>query len=244
MYVCKIVLKYQKERMSNTILQKVETPANAEMIIKDSIAERVLINVNEVTNSNRKIFKQIFDWTVALFALVLFSPFFFITSIVVLLTSGRPVFYKQERIGKFGKPFMIYKFRTMIVGAEENGPQLSVGIDPRITKVGRFLRRWKIDEIPNLLNVLKGEMSLVGPRPERKFYINQIVVKAPEYMELLQYKPGVTSMGEVEFGYAVTVDEMIERMKYDLKYQRNRNSIRDIILLLKSIIIILKGKGF
>jgi len=230
--------------MSNTILQKVETPANAEMIIRDSIAERVLINVNEVTKSNRKIFKQIFDWTVALFALVLFSPFFLITSIVILLTSGKPLFYKQERIGKFGKPFMIYKFRTMIVGAEENGPQLSVGTDPRVTKVGRFLRRWKIDEVPNLLNVLRGEMSLVGPRPERKFYINQIVVKAPEYLELLQYKPGVTSMGEVEFGYAVTVDEMIERMKYDLKYQRNRNSIRDIILLLKSIIIILKGKGF
>jgi lipopolysaccharide/colanic/teichoic acid biosynthesis glycosyltransferase len=244
MYVCKIVLKIQKERMSNTILQKVETPANAEMIIRDSIAERVLINVNEVTKSNRKIFKQIFDWTVALFALVLFSPFFLITSIVILLTSGKPLFYKQERIGKFGKPFMIYKFRTMIVGAEENGPQLSVGTDPRVTKVGRFLRRWKIDEVPNLLNVLRGEMSLVGPRPERKFYINQIVVKAPEYLELLQYKPGVTSMGEVEFGYAVTVDEMIERMKYDLKYQRNRNSIRDIILLLKSIIIILKGKGF
>jgi len=179
----------------------------------------------------------------ALVGLVLALPFIIILSIIILVTTRGSVIYKHERVGRYGKPFNIYKFRSMKINAEDEGPQLSSRNDNRVTRVGRFMRRWRLDEIPNLFNVLKGEMSLVGPRPERKFFIDQIVKQAPEYSRLLNYKPGVTSLGEVEFGYAENVDEMIARMKFDLQYINNISIIRDIAILGRTIIVVLKGTG-
>ena len=163
--------------------------------------------------------------------------------VAIKTTSEGPVIYSQERIGKFGKPFRIFKFRSMFKNAEAQGPQLATKNDTRITKIGRFMRRLRLDEIPNFMNVLKGDMSLVGPRPERKFYINQIVKKAPEYKRLLQVKPGVTSLGQVKYGYAENIDEMIRRMRYDLLYIENMSLYVDFQILIRTIIIILKGSG-
>jgi lipopolysaccharide/colanic/teichoic acid biosynthesis glycosyltransferase len=127
--------------------------------------------------------------------------------------------------------------------SEKQGPVLSSNYDGRVTSVGRFMRRWRLDEIPNFINVFKGDMSLVGPRPERQFFIDQIVMRSAEYIKLLQFKPGVTSLGEVEFGYAENVDEMIERMYFDLAYIKNVTILKDIAILVRSVLVVLKGKG-
>jgi lipopolysaccharide/colanic/teichoic acid biosynthesis glycosyltransferase len=163
--------------------------------------------------------------------------------LIIFISSEGGVIYSHERIGRFGKTFKILKFRSMIKEAEINGPQLATKNDPRITKVGRLMRRLRLDEIPNFINVLKGDMSLVGPRPERKFYMDQIITRAPEYKRLLQVKPGVTSWGQVKYGYAENIDEMIRRMRYDLLYIENMSLYVDFQILVRTIIIILKGRG-
>lgn len=187
--------------------------------------------------------KRIMDIMVSAFALVLLSPLYLVLIIGVKLSSRGPVFYTHERIGLYGKPFMIYKFRSMYVGAEKHGPALSSENDSRITPFGRFLRKARLDELPQFYNVLVGDMSLVGPRPERQFYIDQIVKKAPHYFHLQKVKPGITSWGQVKYGYAENVDEMIERLRYDIIYIENMSLYADLKILIYTIKTVLKGLG-
>ena len=187
--------------------------------------------------------KRIADVIISALALVLLSPVFLVTAIIVKCTSPGPVFYAQERIGYHGRPFKMHKFRSMYVDAEESGPALSKDNDPRITPFGRFMRKVRLDEIPQFYNVLKGTMSLVGPRPERQYYIDQIVKRSPEYLLLQRIKPGITSWGQVKYGYASTVDEMVERLRYDLLYLDNMSLTTDLKILVYTVLIIFQGRG-
>ncbi|MBS1731837.1 MAG: sugar transferase [Bacteroidetes bacterium] len=187
--------------------------------------------------------KRTFDVCFSIIAFIILIPLFLYTIIRLKLSSKGPVFFVQERIGYKGRPFMMYKFRSMVPDAEPNGPQLSSENDERITSWGKVMRKWRLDELPQLWNIIKGEMSLVGPRPERKFYIDQIVAKHPEYKYLYKVKPGLTSWGMVKFGYASSIDEMIQRMPYDLLYVENVSLSLDFTIMLHSIQIILSGKG-
>ena len=187
--------------------------------------------------------KRLADIVISLVAMVLLSPVYLVTAIIVKCGSPGPVFYAQERIGYHGKPFMMHKFRSMYVNAEEAGPALSKDNDPRITPFGRFMRKVRLDEIPQFYNVLKGTMSLVGPRPERQYYIDQIVQRAPEYLLLQRIKPGITSWGQVKYGYASTVDEMVERLRYDLLYLDNMSLTTDLKILVYTVLIIFQGRG-
>ncbi len=187
--------------------------------------------------------KRGLDILCSLLALILLSPLFLVISILIKMSSKGPVIYSQERVGLHDRPFYIHKFRTMVQEAEKDGPRLSSSDDPRVTRIGRFLRRTRLDELPNFVNVLKGEMSLVGPRPERRYFIDRIVEKAPYYKTLLKVKPGITSWGMVKFGYAENVDEMIERSKYDLLYIENMSLAVDFKIMVHTVLTVLKGKG-
>lgn len=187
--------------------------------------------------------KRMMDIVISFFAIILLLPLYLFLAIGVKCSSKGPIFYLQERIGYQGKPFKIIKFRSMYTDAEKNGPMLSSEEDPRITKFGRFMRRSRLDETPQFFNVLKGDMSLVGPRPERQYYIDKIVEKAPYYRLLLGVKPGITSWGQVKFGYAENVDEMVERMRFDLLYLENMSIQMDIKILIYTVLIILKNEG-
>ena len=187
--------------------------------------------------------KRIFDIIISLVAMIILSPVYLVTAIIVKATSPGPVFYAQERIGYLGRPFKMHKFRSMYVDAEQAGPALSKDNDPRITPFGRFMRKVRLDEIPQFYNVLRGTMSLVGPRPERQLYIDQIVKRAPEYLLLQRIKPGITSWGQVRYGYASNVDEMVERLRYDLLYLDNMSLTTDLKILLYTVIIIIQGRG-
>lgn len=187
--------------------------------------------------------KRIFDVVISLVAMVVLSPVYLVTAIVVKCTSPGPVFYAQERIGYHGKPFKMHKFRSMYIDAEDSGPALSKDDDPRITPFGRFMRKVRLDEIPQFYNVLRGTMSIVGPRPERQYYIDQIVKRAPEYLLLQRIKPGITSWGQVKYGYASNVDEMVERLRYDLLYLDNMSLATDLKILLYTVVIIVQGRG-
>ena len=187
--------------------------------------------------------KRAIDIVVSLVAMIILLPVYIITAIIVKCTSKGPVFYSQERIGIKGKPFKMHKFRSMYIDAEKFGPMLSKDNDPRITPFGRFMRKVRLDEIPQFYNVLKGTMSLVGPRPERQYFIDQIVQRAPEYLLLQKVKPGITSWGQVKYGYAENVDEMLERLRYDLLYIENMSLTTDIKILLYTAIIIVQGRG-
>ncbi|QTN39308.1 sugar transferase [Cryomorphaceae bacterium] len=187
--------------------------------------------------------KRALDITLSILFMLLLSPVFLVTAVMTAFSSPGPIFYKQERVGLNRKPFYIIKFRSMFQDAEKAGPQLSSEQDPRITKWGRIMRKFRLDELPQLWNVLIGDMSFVGPRPERQFYIEQIEQEAPHYRHLHRVKPGITSWGMVKYGYAENVEEMIQRMKYDIIYIENMSLFIDIKILIYTILIVLQGRG-
>ena len=203
-----------------------------------------LVNVTENNLSAvEKNIKFVMDKVVSVLVLLIFSPMYLYIAWRVKKDSLGPVFFRQERIGYMGKPFYIYKFRTMYVDAEDNGPLLSSEKDKRITPFGHILRKYRLDEFPQFWNVLKGDMSIVGPRPERKYFIDQIVKKAPFYYLLHNVRPGITSLGMVKYGYANDVDKMIERLKYDILYYENMSLVLDITILIYTVRTVFTGKG-
>lgn len=210
----------------------------------DSIYGTPLIQVRQdILEPWQLVTKRLGDVVISVLAMIVLSPVYLITALGVKMSSPGPIFYKQERIGKGGKPFFIFKFRSMVVDAEKAGPALSQDNDPRITPFGRFMRKVRLDETPQFYNVLIGDMSLVGPRPERQFFIDQIVKQAPHYTHLLKVKPGITSWGMVKYGYAENVDQMIRRMKYDLLYIENMGLLVDIKILIYTVQTVVLGRG-
>lgn len=210
----------------------------------NNIFGALLIEVNpEVMPFWQRVLKRIMDMLFSLVAIILLIPVYIVLAVVVKISSKGPVLFFQERIGLNGKPFKIIKFRTMYVDAEKSGPQLSSSHDPRITPIGRFMRKARLDEFPQFFNVIKGDMSLVGPRPERQFFIDKISEREPQFLELTRVRPGITSWGQVKYGYAENVDQMLQRMKYDLLYLRNRSIALDFKIMLYTVLIIVKAKG-
>ena len=199
--------------------------------------------ISDVMPFWQRVVKRFMDLVLSFVAIVLLIPFYLFSAIAVKFSSSGPVFFLQDRVGKKGKVFKIIKFRTMVVNAEKNGPQLSSKDDPRITKVGKFMRKTRLDEFPQFFNVLIGDMSIVGPRPERQFYIDQIAKIQPQYNQLTKVRPGITSWGQVKYGYAENVDQMLQRMKFDLLYLKNRSLSLDLKIMFYTLIIVLKAEG-
>ena len=201
----------------------------------------------DVTDNNfspaEQNIKLFLDKVCSVVALLLLSPLFAYIAWRVKKDSPGPVFFRQERIGYLGQPFWMYKLRTMYVNAEENGPSLSSEDDLRVTPFGRIMRKYRLDELPQFWNVLKGDMSLVGPRPERKYFIDEIVKTAPYYYLLHNVRPGITSLGMVKYGYAASVDKMVERMEYDILYYENMSLTLDLTILIYTVKTVITGKG-
>lgn len=201
----------------------------------------------DVTDNNfspaEQNIKLFLDKVCSVVALLLLSPLFAYIAWRVKKDSPGPVFFRQERIGYLGQPFWMYKFRTMYVNAEENGPSLSSEDDLRVTPFGRIMRKYRLDELPQFWNVLKGDMSLVGPRPERKYFIDEIMKTAPYYYLLHNVRPGITSLGMVKYGYAASVDKMVERMEYDILYYENMSLTLDLTILIYTVKTVITGKG-
>lgn len=197
-------------------------------------------------NAFEREVKRWFDFVFSFICLILSSPLFLICYIVIRRDdSSGPVIYKQERIGRFGRPFTIYKFRSMIVNAEENGPELyNTTEDKRLTKAGKFLRNHHLDELPQLWNIVKGDMSFVGPRPERKFYIDQIMKQDCRYKYLYQIRPGVTSYATLYNGYTDTMEKMLKRLEMDLEYLKRRSWWEDFKIMCLTVIHVASGKKF
>lgn len=196
-------------------------------------------------NSFERNVKRVGDCIIASILMMLFSPLFLVCYIAVKREDGGPVIFKQERIGRFGRPFYIYKFRSMQLDAEKKGPALYAGgKDKRLTKIGKFLREHHLDELPQLWNVFCGDMSFIGPRPERKFYIDKIMERDPRYRFLYQIRPGVTSYATLYNGYTDTIEKMLRRLRYDLFYLQHRSWWLDFKILIKTFINIVFGKKF
>jgi len=209
-----------------------------------SIMGAPLIDIShEIMPAWQQSFKRMMDVFISIFCLILLSPVYLIIGLIVKFTSKGPFLYSHERIGLHGKPFNIYKFRSMYQNAENNGPALSKKDDPRITPFGKFLRRSRLDELPQFYNVLKADMSMVGPRPERQFFIDKIVQVAPHYKHLQSVRPGITSWGQVKYGYAENVEQMVERLKFDVLYIENMSLLVDLKILIYTVLIVLQGRG-
>jgi exopolysaccharide biosynthesis polyprenyl glycosylphosphotransferase len=203
-----------------------------------------LIQINhQIMPTWQIVLKRLIDVVVSLVVLVILSPIYILLMFAVKVSSEGPVFFKQIRIGQHGKPFYIIKYRTMIVNAEVNGPALSSKDDKRITSIGRTLRKYRLDEIPQFYNVLVGDMSLVGPRPERQFFIDKIMPVAPHYKHLQRVRPGITSWGMVKYGYAENIEQMIERLKFDILYIENMSLAMDFRIMIYTVKTIIQGRG-
>lgn len=208
------------------------------------IEEQPLIRITDhkMTDSQLCI-KRAFDVCASALVLILFSPLYLALSIAVAASSRGGVIYHQERIGLHGKPFQILKFRTMYVDSEPATPLLTQDHDPRITPIGHFLRKYRLDELPQMWNILRGDMSIVGPRPERRYFIDQITQKAPYYCLLYKIRPGLTSWGPIRVGYTDTIDKMVDRLNYDITYMENMSIRLDLKILFFTIEVICDGKG-
>jgi len=198
---------------------------------------------NEKTTTTTNFIKRVFDVGFSLAVLVLGTPIFLTLMLIVKMTSKGPIFYKQERMGENGKPFDIFKFRSMKNNAEKSGPQLALENDSRITKWGAFMRKTHLDELPQFWNVLIGDMAIVGPRPEREYFIKKILKKAPNYKKLQAIKPGITSIGQVYYGYAESVDEMCDRMRFDLVYLKDVSIWADLNIIFRTVKVMVQRKG-
>ena len=211
-----------------------------------TILNHDLLNTEEqsIDNMNilQRLIKRFGDIVCSFFGLIILSPVFAIIAIKQKMSSEGPIFFKQERIGKNGKPFNIIKFRTMVVDAEDDGPALAKDGDDRLTKFGKFLREHHLDELPQLWNVLVGDMSLVGYRPERQFYIDQIMQRNPDYQLLYCSRPGVTSYATVYNGYTDTIEKMLTRLDMDLEYLRKRTLLLDIRIIFQTVFQVGKGE--
>ena len=189
--------------------------------------------------------KRIVDCMIAVILMILFSPLFLICYLAVKSEDGGPAIFKQERIGRFGRPFYIYKFRSMRLDAEKHGPALYAGgKDGRLTRIGKFLREHHLDELPQLWNVFCGDMAFIGPRPERQFFIDQIMKEDPRYRFLFQIRPGVTSYATLYNGYTDTLEKMVRRLRYDLFYLEHRSWRFDFKILFMTFMSIVFGKKF
>ena len=201
--------------------------------------------IRDGMNDFERSVKRIGDCLIAGILLIVFFPLFLICYIAVKREDGGPAIFKQERIGRFGRPFYIYKFRSMRIDAESGGPQLyAAGGDKRLTKVGKFLREHHLDELPQLWNVFRGDMAFIGPRPERQFYIDQIMERDPRYRFLYQIRPGVTSYATLYNGYTDTMEKMLRRLRYDLFYLQHRSWFFDFKILVMTFLNIVFGKKF
>ena len=211
--------------------------------LKDIYGEPFIDLTGPSISEASKNIKRSFDVSFSFFILLMLSPLYGVLSLMVKLSSHGPVFYSQERIGKHQKPFKIYKFRSMYEDSEPEGPQLSQENDQRITPIGKWMRKYRLDELPQFWNVLKGDMSIVGPRPEREFYIKQIIKEAPYYVLVCQVRPGITSWGMVKYGYASSVKQMVERTRFDLLYLANMSISLDCKILIYTLKTVFGGEG-
>ena len=212
--------------------------------ISDMVGDPLVDISSSSMSEGSKNIKRLLGIIISIIVLVVLSPLLLAVAIAIKLDSPGPVFYNQERIGLHNIPFFIHKFRSMRQDAENgSGPQLTSDDDPRVTRVGRFMRKYRIDELPQFWNVIKGDMAIVGPRPERQFYIDQITKRVPSYALLHQVRPGITSLGMVKYGYAQNVDQMVERLRYDLLYLENMTLLNDFKIMVYTIKTIVTGKG-